>query len=87
MLWGCDESPIVVALRNTAGGKFDLKVWRGRCGNGVVLKVEPCSNSRMVNTVWRKVRGTDGSFKEADAWGWFGIDKEWDRRVLDLRPG
>jgi hypothetical protein len=75
-----------VALRNTAGGKFDMKIWRGRCGNGVVLMVEPCSNSRMVSTVWRKVKGLEG-LKESEAWGWFGVEREWDKKVPDLGPG
>jgi hypothetical protein len=81
MLWGCDASPIVVALRNTAGGKFDMKVWRGRCGNGVVMKVEPNLGGRSVCTVWKKYSKERKA--EGLAWSKFGDEQAWDEEVRE----
>ena len=67
-VWGDDNSPTVVALRNTYAGEVTIEVWRGRWGTGVYLYVIPNkeeSNSegsgragrgkRVVSTVWRRL--------------------------------
>lgn len=82
MLWGCENSPVVVALRNTCGGLFDMEVWRGRCGNGVILKVEAASMSRGVTTVWRRIKGDVK--QEKNAWRVFADEVSWGTKAKPM---
>ncbi|KAI6869600.1 hypothetical protein KC343_g11688 [Hortaea werneckii] len=38
-IWGDEASPIVLALRGIPYGEIKLEIWRGKCGNGVDLRV------------------------------------------------
>ncbi|KAF2423198.1 hypothetical protein EJ08DRAFT_701323 [Tothia fuscella] len=78
ILWECDASPTVVVLRNTAEGNFDMKVWRGRCGNGIETVVLP-TKGRHVSTAWRKFNGDRKV--EGRAWGCFGDGEVWGQLV------
>ena len=40
-VWGDDNSPTVVVLRNIFSGEIDIEVWRGRHGTWVFLTVRP----------------------------------------------
>lgn len=75
VIWTCKQSPIPIALRDMCGGKVDMKVLRGECGNGLVLNVEPDCTGRNLTTVWRKFHGNKD--KEREAWKQFGNDKFW----------
>jgi hypothetical protein len=52
-VWSDDNGPIVQMLRNTAGGRIDMEVSRGRSGNAVVMKTEPKTGGRVVSTCWK----------------------------------
>ena len=55
-VWGDDDSPTVVALRNICNGEIGIEVWRGRSGTGIYLTAKPTTErKRVVSTVWRKL--------------------------------
>lgn len=74
-IWGDDNSPVCVVLRNLCGGFIDMECWRGRNGNGVSLSVRPNpEKSRVISTVWRRLQeGGRGEPKNGD----FVIDEKW----------
>lgn len=55
-VWGDDDSPTVVALRNISNAEVGIEVWRGRYGTGIYLTARPArERKRVVSTVWRKL--------------------------------
>jgi hypothetical protein len=81
VIWSCNDSPVAVALRNICGGKIDMKVLRGNCGNGIVLNVVPGARDRHLTTAWRKFQGNRR--KEVEAWRCFGDEKVWEKDIPD----
>lgn len=79
VIWSCNNSPVVVALKNMCGGKVDMKVLRGNCGNGIVMNVTPGCKNRHLTTTWRKFQGN--RTKEAMAWRAFGDEQVWNTDV------
>jgi hypothetical protein len=77
IIWSCNDSPVVVGLRNTCGGKIDMKVLRGNSGNGVVMNITPRSKNRHLTTTWRKFQGS--RIKELGAWRNFGNSTMWNK--------
>lgn len=78
-VWGDDESPIVVALRNVHVGEVGIEIWRGRNGTGVYFCARPSNEKkRVVSTVWRKFdqRGEP----EHERWV---IDSKWPEWSVD----
>ncbi|KAL1305556.1 hypothetical protein AAFC00_007163 [Neodothiora populina] len=74
-VWGDDDSPICVVLRNLCGGFIDMECWRGKNGTGVHLSVRPNpDNSRIISTVWRKLQ--EGGRGEARVGDWV-VDEKW----------
>lgn len=74
-VWGDDNSPICVVLRNLCGGFIDMECWRGRHGTGVHLSVRPNpDNSRVISTVWRRLQ--EGGKNEPRV-GSFVVDEKW----------
>ena len=74
-VWGDDNSPICIVLRNICGGFIDMECWRGRNGTGVHLSVRPNPDkSRVISTVWRRLKeGAKGQPKTGD----FVVDPNW----------
>ncbi|KAI5357734.1 hypothetical protein Slin14017_G117470 [Septoria linicola] len=81
-VWGDDESPIVIALRNIALGEISIEVWRGQYGTGVVLSAVPTTEKkRVVSTVWRKLE--EGREDQPEKGSWI-VDPQWpDSKVAD----
>lgn len=54
-VWGDDESPVCIAMRNIASGSVEVEVCRGGEGTGVLVRV--CrgdgGEGRNVSTVWK----------------------------------
>lgn len=74
-VWGDDNSPVCVVLRNLCGGFIDMECWRGRNGTGVHLSVRPNPDkSRVISTVWRRLK--EGGKNEPKI-GDFCIDENW----------
>ncbi|CAK1361448.1 hypothetical protein CB0940_03177 [Cercospora beticola] len=76
-VWGDDESPVVVALRNIDRGEIDIEVWRGQQGTGVRLcaKRSPEEDKkRVVSTVWRKLE--EGGRGQPETGSWI-VDERW----------
>lgn len=74
-VWGDDNSPVCIALRNVYGGFIDMECWRGRNGTGVHLSVRPNpNNSRNISTVWRRLQ--EGGRNEAKTGSWV-VDEKW----------
>lgn len=74
-VWGDDNSPICVVLRNVCGGFIDMECARGRHGTGVYLTVRPNPDGgRVISTIWRRlVEGDRGQPKCGD----WTVDKRW----------
>lgn len=83
-IWGDDNSPVCVVLRNLCGGFIDMECWRGRNGNGVSLSVRPNPDkSRVISTVWRRLQeGGRGEPKDGD----FAVDENWPEWSEDYVP-
>lgn len=82
-VWGDDNSPTVIALRNIYAGEISIEVWRGQKGTGVYLSAtKPMLESlegegrkkRMVSTVWRRLE--EGRRGEARCGSWV-VDPKW----------
>lgn len=74
-VWGDENSPICVVLRNVCAGHIDIECSRGRYGTGVYLTVRPNpEGGRVISTIWRRlVEGDSGQPKCGD---WI-VDKKW----------
>lgn len=66
-VWGDDDSPTVVALRNISTAEVGIEVWRGTRGTGIYFcarRNREGERKRVVSTVWRKLeegrRGEEG---------------------------
>jgi hypothetical protein len=92
-VWGDDNSPTVVALRNIYAGEVTIEVWRGRWGTGVYLYVVPNKDEpnsegsgragrgkRVVSTVWRRLE--EGRRGEMNCGSWI-IDPAWPDWIED----
>ncbi|KAF7189125.1 hypothetical protein HII31_09547 [Pseudocercospora fuligena] len=74
-VWGDDDSPVCVALRNIHLGEIGIEIWRGRYGTGVYLTATPTKErKRVVSTVWRKLE--EGRRGEPIC-GSFVLDPNW----------
>ena len=87
-VWGDDNSPTVVALRNIYAGEVTIEVWRGRWGTGVYLYAIPNTaemgeagaggivrrGKRVVSTVWRRLE--EGRRGEKGCGSWV-VDPAW----------
>ncbi|KAK3700644.1 hypothetical protein LTR37_015833 [Vermiconidia calcicola] len=77
-VWGDDNSPTVIALRNIYAGEVSIEVWRGQRGTGVYLTARPvrkeCEKRRVVSTVWRRLE--EGRRGEARCGSWV-VDPAW----------
>jgi len=69
-VWSDDNSPVVVALQNTCGGKIEMVCWRGRNGTGLHLTTKPNPNQRVVSTVWKRMDdwGGEGRGEDCERW-------------------
>jgi hypothetical protein len=85
-VWGDDNSPTVIALRNIFAGEIDIEVWRGQRGTGVYLSsTRPKEGvghgladrerpKRTVSTVWRRLE--EGRRGEPSCGSWV-VDPRW----------
>lgn len=74
-VWGDDNSPICVVLRNISSGFIDMECWRGTSGNGVHLSVRPHpANARIITSVWRRLQEGGRGEPKAGAWA---VDDKW----------
>ncbi|TKA83078.1 hypothetical protein B0A55_00934 [Friedmanniomyces simplex] len=76
-VWGDDNSPTVVALRNIYCGEVGIEVWRGRYGTGVYLTARPTidgERKRVVSTTWRRLE--EGRRGEPKCGSWV-VDPKW----------
>lgn len=79
VVWGDDQSPIVLALRNIYTGDISITVYRGRYGTGVYLSAKPNGGEseerrRVVSTVWRRLE--EGRRNEPKCGSWV-VDPRW----------
>ncbi|KAK3670952.1 hypothetical protein LTR78_009230 [Recurvomyces mirabilis] len=84
-VWGDDNSPIVVALRNIHCAQVGIEVWRGRdSGTGVYLTArapQAGDKRRTVSTVWRRLE--EGRRGEPKCGSWI-VDPNWPAWEDDL---
>lgn len=74
-VWGDEESPIAVALRNIALGEVDIECFRGGHGTGMYLTVSPTvERKRVVSTVWRRLH--EGRPGQPKCGNWI-VDPSW----------
>ncbi|KAK5172559.1 uncharacterized protein LTR77_002679 [Saxophila tyrrhenica] len=83
VVWGDDDSPTVIALRNVFDGEINVEVWRGQRGTGVYVNVtrdeagqrkEGERPKRVVSTVWRRLE--EGGRGEPAVGTWV-VDERW----------
>lgn len=68
-VWGDDDSPTVVALRNISSAEVGIEVWRGTKGTGIYLTARPArERKRVVSTVWRKLEEGRRDQPEVGSW-------------------
>ena len=68
-VWGDDDSPTVVALRNISNAEVGIEVWRGQKGTGIYLCARPArERKRVVSTVWRKLEEGRRDQPEVGSW-------------------
>lgn len=68
-VWGDDDSPTVVALRNISNAEVGIEVWRGAKGTGIYLTAKPArERKRVVSTVWRKLEEGRRGEPEVGSW-------------------
>ncbi|KXT09288.1 hypothetical protein AC579_9929 [Pseudocercospora musae] len=80
-VWGDDDSPVCVALRNIHLGEIAIEIWRGTYGTGVYLVATPAKERRrVVSTVWRKLE--EGRRGEPIC-GSFVLDTNWPEWTTD----
>ncbi|KAK3631475.1 hypothetical protein LTR56_016839 [Elasticomyces elasticus] len=76
-VWGDDDSPTVVALRNIYCGEVGIEVWRGRHGTGVYLTARHIGDGekkRIVSTTWRRLE--EGGRNGPKCGSWI-VDPRW----------
>jgi len=79
VVWGDDNSPVVIALRNVFDGQVAVEVWRGQRGTGVYLCATRTTENgekpkRVVSTIWRRLE--EGRRGEPQCGSWV-IDEKW----------
>ena len=83
----------MLALRRIPYGEIKLEIWRGKCGNGVDLRVggdggrgegEEWMSRRVVQSNWRRMEG-EGREQEGGGEGAGGILPAWAEWVVDPR--
>lgn len=68
-VWGDEDSPTVVALRNILNAEVGIEVWRGANGTGIYLTVRRArEKKRIVSTVWRRLEEGMRGQPEVGSW-------------------